>query len=397
VRALLLVCLLAATASAEKLRYFDTPEDALRAILAEKPKLVAFGEYHETKGAPKVASAIARFRDLLLPVVSDGASDLLMETWVTEGKCGKQEETVVAQVEESTKRPETTESEVVQVMKKAKAAGVQPHILKVSCDEYQSLTGTDGAIDYVRLLSIVTTHLQGKIDEILAKKPKVVLVYGGALHNDLHPRKELAQFSFAAAVKKQLKGAYAEVDLYVPEYIGTDKKITAEPWYKQVKSDKTTLVTRSAGSHIIVFPSTPIDAAAFARLKTLVGKWEAKTDKDATIGVSYRLVSNGSVLVQSFVTPSKKETLTLFHADRDRLLATHYCAQGNQPRLRLDPASTDDRLLFVFADATNLTPSASHLVRLEVRLDGPDQYTEIETYDESGKPDVTTLKFRRVR
>ena len=136
--------------------------------------------------------------------------------------------------------------------------------------------------------------------------------------------------------------------------------------------------------------------AGFARLKTLVGDWEAKTDQGAVIRVSYRLISNDSALVQTFVTASGKQTLTLFHPDGSRVLATHYCAQGNQPRLRLDAASTPDRLLFVFVDATNLpTPSASHLVRLELRLDGAEQYTEIETYDEAGKPDVTTLRFRR--
>src|SRR5262249_23574462 len=72
---------------------------------------------------------------------------------------------------------------------------------------------------------------------------------------------------------------------------------------------------------------------AFARLKTLAGDWEARTEKGSVIRVSYRLVSNDSVLVQSFVTGSGKETMTVFHADGARLLATHYCAQGNQPRL----------------------------------------------------------------
>ena len=134
----------------------------------------------------------------------------------------------------------------------------------------------------------------------------------------------------------------------------------------------------------------------FDRLKPLVGAWEAKTPQGAIIRVSFKLVANDSVLVQTFTTASGKETLTVFHPDGTRVLATHYCAQGNQPRLRMDASSTRDRFVFVFADATNLPArSASHLVKLELHLVAPDAYDEIETYEEAGKPDVTTLHFRR--
>src|SRR5438552_1982920 len=124
-------------------------------------------------------------------------------------------------------------------------------------------------------------------------------------------------------------------------------------------------------------PSAHEPVSAFARLKALAGKWEAKTEKGATIRVSYRLVSNDTVLVQDFRTASGKETLTVFHSDGPRLLATHYCAQGNQPRLRLDPGSNPGKMVFTFADATNLaSPSMAHMVRLEVHLEGPESYTE---------------------
>jgi len=137
----------------------------------------------------------------------------------------------------------------------------------------------------------------------------------------------------------------------------------------------------------------------FERLKALVGEWEAEVDSGKRVRVSYRLIAGDTVLVQSFKPPSGRETLTVIHPDGERLIATHYCAQGNQPRLRLDAAaSTEERAVFRFADATNLArPTASHLDRLELRLEGDSRYTEIETYVEEGKPDVTTLRFRRVR
>ena len=148
---------------------------------------------------------------------------------------------------------------------------------------------------------------------------------------------------------------------------------------------------------IAALPAAAGADASFERLKSLVGSWEAKTDKGIVIRVSYRMIAGESALVQSYVTPSGRETLTIFHPDGPRLLATHYCGQGNQPRLKLDAASTAERLVFTFVDATNLTAGAAHLVRLELRLEGAQRYTGIETYDGAGQADVTTLDFHRVR
>src|SRR5262249_36718885 len=100
-------------------------------------------------------------------------------------------------------------------------------------------------------------------------------------------------------------------------------------------------------------PAAPDAGAAFSRLRALVGDWEATTEKGKTIHVSYRLVSNESVLVETFGT-APRETLTVVHVDGARLVATHYCAQKNQPRLALLAAPDDRRFEFAFFDATNL-------------------------------------------
>ena len=150
--------------------------------------------------------------------------------------------------------------------------------------------------------------------------------------------------------------------------------------------------TLGAAPAVTLAPPTLVD------LSVLVGTWEARTPSGGTIKASHRWSANNTVLVQTYVTASGKETLTLFHADGPTLMAVHYCAQGNQPRLVLQAASTPAHLVFVFRDATNLpSPAAAHLVRLEVTMDGPDAYTLVETYEEKGKPDHTTLRFQRVR
>jgi hypothetical protein len=264
--ALILVIPLTASAD-EKLRFFASPSEIVAELLAKKPRVVAFGEYHQIEGGAAVPSAVKRFGDQMLASVAPAASDLVLETWVTEGKCGAVETQAVAKVDETIQRPEATEDELVTLLKRAKSAGVQPHILTLSCKEYAAIQSKDGEVDYVKLLGIVTAQLEKGIDSALARSPKkkAVIVYGGALHNDVFPQKELAQFSFAKPVARRTGGHYLEVDLYVPEYIAADKKVTAEAWYPRWKAaqaahpGETALFARGPTSYIVIFPITKYD------------------------------------------------------------------------------------------------------------------------------------------
>src|SRR5262245_41826883 len=123
-------------------------------------------------------------------------------------------------------------------------------------------------------------------------------------------------------------------------------------------------------------------------LKPLAGHWKATTASGKSMLVDYRLISNDTALIEAYNAGSPRETMTVFHADGGSLMATHYCAQGNQPRLRLVPNARG--LVFAFFDATNLPdPSASHLVRLELSLEPDGSLKRTETYRERGKDDVS--------
>ena len=54
---------------------------------------------------------------------------------------------------------------------------------------------------------------------------------------------------------------------------------------------------------------------------------------------------------------SGHEMVSMYHQDGKDVVMTHYCALGNQPKMKLDPASTDKELKFVFAGGTNLDPA----------------------------------------
>jgi hypothetical protein len=109
---------------------------------------------------------------------------------------------------------------------------------------------------------------------------------------------------------------------------------------------------------------SPITAkAAFEQLKTLKGTWKNKVESkehppsdDAK--VIYRLTGAGSALMETDFPESDHEMVSVYHLDGDDLRMTHYCAAGNQPRLKLDRVnSSASRLVFLFDGGSNLDPS----------------------------------------
>ena len=116
-------------------------------------------------------------------------------------------------------------------------------------------------------------------------------------------------------------------------------------------------------------------AISFELLKNLVGIWKLK-NKSSDFRISFELTAADSVVVETWISKDKKHSLTLYHLDGERLIATHYCPQGNQPRLQMTTASTN-LLEFEFFDATNLTsPAASHQDFLSLKIN--DTHTELE-------------------
>lgn len=133
-----------------------------------------------------------------------------------------------------------------------------------------------------------------------------------------------------------------------------------------------------------VTPKAGIDAkTAFARIKTLAGTWKSQTSDEhkADHGeakgdppVIYKLTGAGSALVETQFPGSNHEMVSVYHLDGEDLRMTHYCAAGNQPRVKLDRAnSKPDELIFVFDGGTNLDPQKDmhiHGVKITFHDDG---------------------------
>jgi len=233
--------------------------EALRAVLAGQPRVLAVGELHQTKATARVPSALARFtREMLAPLREAGATDLVVETWITTGACGEVEEKAVAQVEKTTERPARTENEVLTLLKQAKQAGILPRILQVACQDYRAMMG-GSQIDFDRVLRLTRDQLEAQIRAALARPgSRMVVSYGGALHNDLQPTQELGPYSFGPAVSSLVGGRYVELDLYVPEYVDQNAALRKEPWWGAYRGayrrGQVTLVRRGDSSYALIFP-----------------------------------------------------------------------------------------------------------------------------------------------
>lgn len=143
-----------------------------------------------------------------------------------------------------------------------------------------------------------------------------------------------------------------------------------------------------------------IDAtAAFGRLKTLAGEWQADTSMGKA-HATYELIAGGSALVERDTAESMPAMLTVYHRDGNRLMLTHYCVAGNQPRMQarvFDPKT--GTLQFQFVDATNLANrDAGHMHNATIRLIDNDHFTsEWEFYEGGQRKSTETFQFTRVR
>lgn len=139
--------------------------------------------------------------------------------------------------------------------------------------------------------------------------------------------------------------------------------------------------------------------AAFAKLKTLVGTWEAESSKGKAVS-TYELLANGTALVEHIQVPGESAMLTVYHVDGDRLLLTHYCTAGNQPEMQAeayDPAS--NQLKFDFLRAGNLpNKNAGHMHGAVLKFTSDNSFTANWAFQEGGKIRfVESLPYHRVK
>ncbi len=242
-----------------------SPLAGFQRVLERKPAILAVGEYHEVNGAPKVPSAIRRFTRELLPALKGRLASVVVETWMLNGKCGAAEQQATAAVEKTTQRPKTTEDEVTTLLDRTYEMGAKNHILMIDCDDYRSMIDDAGSLDAEASLLLVKRKVEAKALEVIEREEggtaeKVLLLYGGAVHNDLRPLPEWSAYSFGPALAQETGGHAIELDLLVPEYVEADEDLVKEPWFAGAmalaKAGKTVLINPHPEVYLLLFPRT---------------------------------------------------------------------------------------------------------------------------------------------
>jgi hypothetical protein len=240
---------------------FATAEAAFEHALAAEPRIVALGEAHAQKDAPKVKSTVRRFAEELLPKLEGRATDLVLELLTTNGSCGKAVENDVAERQKPVTEPQaaSNQNQYVTLGALGKKLGIAPHPLVPECEELRAVSQA-GAADIDRLLVLIADAMVRETEKLLASAdPKrAIVLYGGALHNDLTPRPGRERWSYGPRLSKSAGGRYVEIDLVIPEYVKPTPSWQGFPWYAAwialAPSSETILYQPSPASFVLIFP-----------------------------------------------------------------------------------------------------------------------------------------------
>ena len=141
-----------------------------------------------------------------------------------------------------------------------------------------------------------------------------------------------------------------------------------------------------------VVPQTP----EWQKLKSLVGQWQGFMEeggKKLPAEVEVRMTGDGSAVMHVMDKDGPYEMVTMIHPDGKRLLATHYCAAHNQPRMAMVPSKAPNQIAFQFVDGTNIGPGETYMKGVVFTFVDADHHEEAWT--NSAGPGATVFKFTR--
>jgi hypothetical protein len=124
---------------------------------------------------------------------------------------------------------------------------------------------------------------------------------------------------------------------------------------------------------------------AFATIKSLPGMWEGKSSEGGAVKVDFKVTSGGSAVTSEII--GKEDMISVFNMDGpNRLILTHYCVAGNQPRMQASVSGDGKTITFTFVDATGLsTPEAGHMQKMTLNLIDDNHHTEDWIFVDHGK------------
>jgi hypothetical protein len=144
-------------------------------------------------------------------------------------------------------------------------------------------------------------------------------------------------------------------------------------------------------------------AKMLERISQLQGEWEGTYSwtggrSGGTLRVEYYTTGAGSAVVENLIQEGKRSMSTVYHLDGKDLRMTHFCAAGNQPRLKaveVDPVAGEAR--FGFIDATNIdSKRPGHVHRAEIRILDPENLQIEFVFEGGGRSATETIRVHRI-
>lgn len=241
---------------------FPTAQAAFAHVLRSTPRVLAVGEAHAQQGTPGIRSSTRHFAEELLPLLQGKAKHIVIELLVANCKQSTVAAVKKEQAPVTEHQAKGNQNEFLTLGKYAQRLGIEPQALTPDCAEYEAIvaSGEDGVS---RLLELVARQTETALEHLLAQPDaagNVILSYGGALHNDLHPRRGQEAWSFGPKLQQETQGGYVELDLIVPEFVKDTEAWRNMPWFpafdREHLSNEALLYQPAPGSFALIFPKT---------------------------------------------------------------------------------------------------------------------------------------------
>lgn len=139
-------------------------------------------------------------------------------------------------------------------------------------------------------------------------------------------------------------------------------------------------------------------AKSFEDLKALEGEWEGTNPEGNPVLVTYKVVSAGSAVMETLQPKGEPSMITVYHMDDDKLMMTHYCSAGNQPRMQAKVSEMGDKKIdFLFIEGTNLktTRDIGHMQGLTFVFKDENNIEQVWTFRQAGEDKPGTFKLNR--
>ena len=135
---------------------------------------------------------------------------------------------------------------------------------------------------------------------------------------------------------------------------------------------------------------------SFDLLKGMEGNWVGKNSQGQPLEVTFRMTAGGSALMSEIHGHGPENMVTMFHMDGDRLVMTHYCGAGNQPRMKVISADAKS-VSFEFFDGTNIGPGDGHMQHVTFTQPDSNHHTEDWVFLDHGKEMKEHFRLERTK